>query len=470
MAIVQQRQQNPLSQYVASPSSRPARAKVPTVARPNRFNSGRAIGFEGRDAGTSGNASAIADIPTPPAGGAPAGFAPTTDPGGPAGGGEPGGPAGGGSTSSSDSLDGKGAESYDDAISGPAEGFFGGPSPGLGNVSGGKVGSVLGGVLGGLTGIPGGSLVGSFLGDKVGSFFSAGAQPAAPGAQPHGTLGYDDAISGPAGGFGIGPTSGGYDDAISGPEGGFGAPAGDTTGDVGPAGDPGGGTGGEAAAADAGTNGGSFGGDVGPGGDPGGGEGGGGDGCWITEAVMSTGGQDGGPELETLRQFRDTVLAATPQGQALVAEYDAIAPIVVESIMAREDALQIFQEIDAQYIVPAVAAIQKGDNQAALQIYAQMIAKVTPYAAEMSGQTIPGGQDTESMMEEFGSHAAIIGYDNELAQGAVGADPMLDQDPYGYDGGPETYSGGGMMDNSMAPPMGGGAAAFSQMFATKPRF
>ncbi|MDZ4253283.1 MAG: hypothetical protein U1A72_12015, partial [Sulfuritalea sp.] len=51
--------------------------------------------------------------------------------------------------------------------------------------------------------------------------------------------------------------------------------------------------------------------------------------CFITEAVMATGGADNGMELEALRGFRDNILSATPQGQAMIGEYDAIAPIVV---------------------------------------------------------------------------------------------------------------------------------------------
>ncbi len=105
--------------------------------------------------------------------------------------------------------------------------------------------------------------------------------------------------------------------------------------------------------------------------------------CFITEAVMSAGGQgDTAPELQALRQFRDGVLAATPQGQALIQEYESIAPMVVDSVMMRPDSLQIFQAIDAQFINPAVQAIQQGDFQKALQIYSQMIAFVTPYATE----------------------------------------------------------------------------------------
>ena len=64
---------------------------------------------------------------------------------------------------------------------------------------------------------------------------------------------------------------------------------------------------------------------------------------------------------KAIRQFRDNVLAQTPQGQALIQEYEAIAPIVVQAVMQRPDALQVFQQIDAQFINPAVEAINNGD-------------------------------------------------------------------------------------------------------------
>ena len=168
-----------------------------------------------------------------------------------------------------------------------------------------------------------------------------------------------------------------------------------------------------------------------------------GSGCFITEAVMSAGGQgDTAPELQALRQFRDGVLAATPQGQALIQEYESIAPMVVDSVMMRPDALQIFQAIDAQFINPAVQAIQQGDFQKALQIYSQMIAFVTPYAAEgaetgQGGMMMPGQDGQAGAMQKMGEHAAMVGHSPEMAGAATGDMGMMDDDPNGYDGGPQ---------------------------------
>ena len=181
--------------------------------------------------------------------------------------------------------------------------------------------------------------------------------------------------------------------------------------------------------------------------------------CFITEAVMAAGGQgDTAPELQALRQFRDGVLAATPQGQALIQEYESIAPMVVDSVMMRPDALQIFQAIDAQFINPAVQAIQQGDYQKALQIYSQMIAFVTPYAAEgaesgQGGMMMPGQDGQAGAMQKMGEHAAIVGHSPEMSGAATGDMGMMDEDPNGYDGGPKSMPmSGNPMQQQFAKP------------------
>ena len=177
--------------------------------------------------------------------------------------------------------------------------------------------------------------------------------------------------------------------------------------------------------------------------------------CFITEAVMSAGGQgDTAPELETLRQFRDQVLSTTPQGQALIQEYESIAPIVVEAVMQRPDSLQIFQSIDAQFINPAVEAVNQGDFQKALQIYAQMISFVTPFAME-GDEMMPAGMGGDmDAVQKMGEHAAMIGHSPEMAGAATGDMGMagLDEDPNGYDGGPQGPQGQSPMMQQFATP------------------
>lgn len=173
--------------------------------------------------------------------------------------------------------------------------------------------------------------------------------------------------------------------------------------------------------------------------------------CFITEAVMSSGGADNGMELEALRGFRDNILSATPQGQAMIAEYEAIAPVVVEAVSARPDGVQIFQNIKGQFIDPAVAAVNAGNFQEALQIYANMIGFVTPFAAEAAEAGI-GGQDADAM-NQMGDHAAMVGNSPELANEAMpaGQEWLPPEDD-------SMMAGGGMMPTGapMMPQQGGG--------------
>lgn len=186
-----------------------------------------------------------------------------------------------------------------------------------------------------------------------------------------------------------------------------------------------------------------------------GGEAGGGGGCWLTEAVAASGGQgDNAPELQVLRSFRDQVMMTNPVGQTLVQQYEALAPIVVEGISARPDAIQIFQEIKAKFIDQAVAAIQSGHTEEALQIYSAMIAYVTPIAIEaVTGQggesddrVAPGQED----LDLFGTEAALLEHSPEMRMQATGNQ----QFPTAMEGQP----GGGM-------PMQQPGGAMAQMFA-----
>lgn len=172
------------------------------------------------------------------------------------------------------------------------------------------------------------------------------------------------------------------------------------------------------------------------------------EGCFITEAVMSSGGADNGMELEALRGFRDNTLAASPQGQALIAEYEAIAPIVVECVGQREDGMQIFQQIKSQFIDPAVAAVQAGNNEEALRIYAQMISFVTPLAAEAASG--PYGSGDTADIDGLGDHAALVAHSPEAISGAIGGGGEWDPMAEGSGGWPQ--SNPSRMDGGMPPP------------------
>ena len=156
-----------------------------------------------------------------------------------------------------------------------------------------------------------------------------------------------------------------------------------------------------------------------------------GGGCFITEATMAgLGVQDDNAEpLMVLRFFRDKVLAGTPQGQAMIQEYEDIAPLVVEAIESRPDAMEIFKKIYTDFIAPAVEAIKAQNFPQALQIYAAMIAAVTPLAQEamdaedaMEGEMQQAGEPQEGPQEavqQMGQHAGMVAQNPQVAQQAA---------------------------------------------------
>lgn len=164
---------------------------------------------------------------------------------------------------------------------------------------------------------------------------------------------------------------------------------------------------------------GSFAGPVGTvlGGIVGGMVGGGGGPCYITDAVMQNeGASDQAPELVTLRWFRDNVLARTPEGQALIEEYYRTAPAAVEAIKQHPQGQQALQAILTQYIQPAVQAIQAGQYDQALSIYAEMSAHVAELAMEATEDP-----NLEQMIAEFQEAAASVSHDAEIQGAATGS-------------------------------------------------
>lgn len=139
-----------------------------------------------------------------------------------------------------------------------------------------------------------------------------------------------------------------------------------------------------------------------------------GGGCFITDATMAgLGVQDDEAEpLQVLRFFRDQVMMGTPQGQAMVQEYEDIAPLVVEAIQTRPDALEIFKQLFTKFIAPATEAVKASNYPLALQIYAAMIEAVTPFAQEVL--------DWDGEVEEVAEHAGQVAGSQQVAQQATG--------------------------------------------------
>lgn len=176
--------------------------------------------------------------------------------------------------------------------------------------------------------------------------------------------------------------------------------------------------------------------------------------CFITEAVMSQEGMgDNSEPLEVLRAFRDNVMMQTPEGQAMVQEYEQIAPLIVEAIGQRPDAMKIYQQIKAEFIDPAVEMIKKGDNKGALEIYAKMVA----FAASFSEEVMQGDAAAMEGIGQLGDHAAMVSHDDDMTS-MVGGQGVGDTDWQQMD--PE------MQQQPMQQPM----PAIAQMSAGPRRF
>ncbi|MDZ8108076.1 MAG: J domain-containing protein [Nostoc sp. DedQUE12a] len=69
-------------------------------------------------------------------------------------------------------------------------------------------------------------------------------------------------------------------------------------------------------------------------------------GCFLTTACISYAGlPDDCFELQTLRDFRDNYLASTPEGQALIKQYYAEAPIIVDLINSDQQSELILKDV-----------------------------------------------------------------------------------------------------------------------------
>lgn len=88
-------------------------------------------------------------------------------------------------------------------------------------------------------------------------------------------------------------------------------------------------------------------------------------GCFVTTAVcIYKGLPDDCHELQTLREFRDTILLATDEGRRIVAQYYLVAPRIVDSLSSDADFETVWREI-----VRTVEAIEKRDYSKAIRLY-----------------------------------------------------------------------------------------------------
>ena len=93
-------------------------------------------------------------------------------------------------------------------------------------------------------------------------------------------------------------------------------------------------------------------------------------GCYLTTAcVVSKGLPDDCAELQTLRAFRDSYLAALPNGKAEIEQYYQMAPGIVATINKRNDREEIWNQVYADLVEPCVRMIHAQENESAHQLY-----------------------------------------------------------------------------------------------------
>lgn len=98
------------------------------------------------------------------------------------------------------------------------------------------------------------------------------------------------------------------------------------------------------------------------------------DGCFITTAVCSSFGKpDDCYELTTFRNFRDTWLAAQPDGKNLIAEYYAVAPKIVAAINRLAEPSRLYREIWEIFLEPCLKNIERGRFSDCKKIYVAMV-------------------------------------------------------------------------------------------------
>ena len=100
-----------------------------------------------------------------------------------------------------------------------------------------------------------------------------------------------------------------------------------------------------------------------------------GGGCFLTSACVAYMKKpDDCEELTVLRAFRDGYLAKTDEGKALIDEYYAVAPKIVQKIEGSGKADEYYQDI-YKTVLACISAIRAGESEKAVELYRQMVLK-----------------------------------------------------------------------------------------------
>lgn len=98
------------------------------------------------------------------------------------------------------------------------------------------------------------------------------------------------------------------------------------------------------------------------------------EGCFITTAICeSMNKPDDCYELNLLREFRDSYLLSTPEGQELVSKYYRIAPSIVYQIDKSMDANEIYSHVYSGYLKHVIEYIEIKEYHKAIRVYKEMV-------------------------------------------------------------------------------------------------
>ena len=93
-------------------------------------------------------------------------------------------------------------------------------------------------------------------------------------------------------------------------------------------------------------------------------------GCFLTSACVEAKGlPDDCYELTTLRRFRDEYMRSKPNGVSDICEYYHTAPVIVEKIKQLPNALEAFEKLYNELVVPCVNLIEADKNEEAYIAY-----------------------------------------------------------------------------------------------------
>lgn len=96
--------------------------------------------------------------------------------------------------------------------------------------------------------------------------------------------------------------------------------------------------------------------------------------CYITTAVCeSLGKKDNCYELNILRDYRDTYLRSTQDGEKIVNAYYDIAPSIVKRINKQNNRDEIYREIYMQYLSPCIRLLEEDKKEECKEIYSNMV-------------------------------------------------------------------------------------------------